>query len=302
MRPSLQTVMRRSRERVTLVIEPDSLRLLTTEGRRIKRWGSAPIPQRTVTAEGGVIDRAALATRLTALWESHSHSEALPRSHVRVAIPGHRIVSKMIVLEPDPPPDSDQLTALAAETLPGETLYRDWQLVGNPTRPELFVIGAKQELVEGYLAAFADADIAVSMVDAKPLALIRGIGQRHALIVDNERSVGTVMIVDEAMPRRVRFQLLDYPLLMTNEEKISRLTVALHQVINSYHQGNHAEPLHPAVPVYLTGLLGDEPLLRQAMEAALGLTVGTVSSSYEFPAAMPVAQFIANLGLAEKRS
>ena len=92
----MRRAFRRTTERVTLVIDPESIRLLTTIGARVVRWGSAPLPRGILSSEGSVADPEGLAQRLVALWESHSRPEPLPRRHLRVAGPGHRIVSKMV--------------------------------------------------------------------------------------------------------------------------------------------------------------------------------------------------------------
>ncbi|MBA2389997.1 MAG: hypothetical protein H0V67_07030 [Geodermatophilaceae bacterium] len=288
------------RERVTLVIESETVRLVGVMKGRVTRWGSAPLPPGTLDSQGAVGAPAQLAQVLERLWASQALGTPAPRDRVVLAIPGRHIASRFIPAAGAETLDASGLATRAREALPRADAYHAWQVIGASSRRAIFVVAAPTPLVDGYVAVLARAGLGVAAIDLKPLALIRGVGQRHAIIVDAERFLATIIIVDDALPRQVRFQPLDASLLAAPEEKIMRIAEVVHNTIQRYNE-EAATVLHPAVPVFLTGSLAEHPLLRAAVQEVLRHTVGKLSPSLVTPPDMPLSQFLANLGLAQKQ-
>jgi hypothetical protein len=191
---------------------------------------------------------------------------------------------------------------LKAESLiPDPATYRAWQVVGTKAAPALFVVAAPVEQVNGYVSGLQRAGIGVAAVDVKTLALIRAVGCQQTVIVDCERDQGAVIIVNEALLHQARFPVLDAPLLSSADEKITRIADTLAKAITAFNIEFPAFALQDATPIFLTGLLADHPLLRDAVQELLGHPIGRVASPFPVPPEMPLAQFAANLGLAQKR-
>lgn len=287
-----------SRERITLVVEQEALRLLGVQGSRVTRWGSTPLPRDVLTPQGEVASGERLAQVLERLWASQTSAQPAARPALILAVPGHHIASTVVPL-PAPDADAALLAQTAHEALPQPDAYHAWQEIGAARQRSLFVVAAPQTLVDGYVQAVERAGLGISAIDVKPLALIRGVGERHAIIVDSERGVGTIIIVAEALPRQVRFLPLALPLLASPEDKAMRLVEAVHFTVQQYNRGEHS--LHPATPIFLTGTLAEEPLLREGMTRVLGHPLGQLQPQVELPPDLPTSQFVANLGLALKR-
>ncbi|MGH2543057.1 MAG: hypothetical protein ACRDIB_09680 [Ardenticatenaceae bacterium] len=291
-----------SRERVTLVVEQEAVRLMAVAGDRVTRWGSAPLPRGTLDAEGGVAQPAVLAQVLERLWATQS----APKEHLFLAVPGHHVASTVTSVSGFDTSNrrlmSERARAALARGASGPDAYVAWQEIGTSVQPGLFVVAAPVALVDGYLQAIERAGLGVVTVDVKPLALVRGIGLRHCVIVDGERSLGTIILVAEALPRRVRFQRLALPLLASPEEKIMRLGELLYETIRQYNNEEaQGEVLHPAVPVFLTGSLADHSFLQDIAREVLGHPIGHVKPPIALPPEMPLSQFLANIGLALKQ-
>ncbi|MBA3532960.1 MAG: pilus assembly protein PilM [Ardenticatenales bacterium] len=287
------------RERITLVVENEVLRLMGVQEGVVTRWASAPLPAGTLAEDGSVADLAALAQVLERLWSSQGQSA--PRDSLVLAIPGRQIASSLVPVGGLQTADESLMEMKAREALPREDSYHDWQVVGPSSQPGLFVVAAPAPLVDSYLEALNIAELGVLAVDVKPLALIRGVGQRHAIIVDGERSVGTIIIVDEALPRLVRFPALNAPLLASQEDKIMRLVEVLQETVDRYNSEAGSRALHPSIPIFLTGSLADNPLLQEAVQQVLGRAAGRLTPAIQVPGDMPLSQFITNVGLALKR-
>jgi hypothetical protein len=292
----------RDRERVTVVIESEVVRLVGVTQGRVSRWGSAPLPTETVDSDGIVAAPVDLAQVLERLWATQGHGVPVPRNEIVLAIPGRYVMTRLIPLAPDEAGDHALLAVRAAEVVAEQPYYHAWQVVGQTSgRPSLFVVAAPAALVESYVGAAARAGLGLAAVDVKPLALIRAVGQRHAVIVDAERSLVTIIIVDEGLPRRVRFQPLVAPLLTSPEDKIMRIAEVLHEAMQPDDMEASGVVLHPAVPLFLTGSLADHVLLRAVAREVLRHPIGELAPPIELPPEMPVSQFMANVGLAQKQ-
>ncbi len=288
-----------AREKITLVIEPDVVRLVGVDRGRVTRWGSAPLP-RGVIRDGYVTNEAAFAQVVERLWAAQSGNRPIPRDTVILAIPSQHARYQMAALTAE----EQKLTGLNAKAeslIPDPTTYRAWQVVGTKANPAIFVVAAPAELVNGYVAALQRAGLGVASVDVKTLALIRAVSCQQTVIVDCEREQSAVIIVNEALLHQARFPVLDAPLLHAPEEKITRLVETLAHAITLFNLEFPAYALHNATPIFLTGSLADHPLLRDSVQELLGHPIGRVASPFVVPPDLPVAQFAANLGLAQKK-
>lgn len=294
-------IARWQRERITLVIEAEAVRLMAVLNGRVTRWGSAPLPRGTLDEGGGVAAPAVLSEVLERLWAAQGAVKPGMSGMVALAIPGSSAATALTSLASMERVNTPLLQDAARAALPLPDSYLAWQEVGAPTQRNLFVVAAPTMLVDGYVSALARAGLGTSIVDVKPLALIRGVGLRHAVIVDGERTQGTVIVVDDVLPRRVRFQGLAFPMTMTLEDKVMRLGELLYETLREYnsHAGEHV--LHPGVPIYLTGFLAEHPLLQELVREVLGHPVGHATPPFQLPPDMPLSQFVANVGLALKQ-
>ena len=290
----------RERERITLVIEEEVVRVMAVRKQEVTRWGSAPLPRHTLK-EGQVANPQALAEVVQRLWHTQSQARPMPRQNILLAIPGHMIPTRIISARNLETSDIELMNQKAREILPQAHSHHVWQLIGSGAQARLFVMATPMALIESYVEPLKRIGLGLSAMDIKPLALIRAVGQRHAIIIDAERTLGSVIIVDEALPRRARFPVLQAPLLASPEDKIMRLTEVLYETIHAYNNGNQGQTLHPAVPIFLTGSLAHHALLQDVVEHLLGHPIGTYTPSLKIPSDMPLSQFMVNVGLAKKQ-
>lgn len=286
-----------NRERLTLVVEDEALRLMGVRGGTVSRWGSAPLPRHTLAPNGAIENEDAFVEVVDTLWRTQSEASLTPRSGIVVAIPAQGVPWATAPLSA-PLPAQDTLVERASALLPvPDGGSRLWQAAGPSNAPHLFVVAPPPLLIESYQRALDRAGMGLAALDLKPLALVRGVGQRHAVIVDGERTQGTLILVEDAVPQWIESTPLTAPLLTTPEEKVARLVERLHALL--HRQG--ARPIHPGVPIFLTGALSEHPMLREAISDVVGRSVGRFTPTVTLPSDLPASQFIANVGLAQKR-
>ncbi len=290
----------RERERITLVIEEEVVRVMEVNKQDVTRWGSAPLPRDTIK-EGAVANPQAFADVVERLWLTQGKEHPMSRQNVLLAIPGHTIPTRIISARNFDTSDIELMNQKAREILPQADSHHVWQVLGTGTQARFFVMATPMALIQSYVDPLKHIGLELIAMDVKPLALIRAVGQRNAIIIDVERKLGSIIIVDEALPRRARFPVLQAPLLSSAEEKITRLTEVLYDTIQAYNSGNQGKTLHPAVPIFLTGSLSHHTLLQDVVQHLLGHPIGTYTISLNVPPDMPLSQFMVNIGLAKKQ-
>ncbi|MCZ7567230.1 MAG: pilus assembly protein PilM [Ardenticatenaceae bacterium] len=283
-------------ERVTLLLEEETARLLAVREEHVVRWGSAPIPRGAI-ADGRVRDIEAVAGAVQRLWDVHQP----PREGVIVGVPGVAVTTRVLSVAGAGVPGDEEVRAAAAQNLDLDEVYLAWQLVGPPSQRVVYVLAMPRSVLDAYLAVLDLAAVAPAAIDLKQLALIRAVGHRHTIVVDLERAVLSVVVVDEALPRLVRVWPLHAPLLARPDDKVTRAAEALGLAIADYNREPSGSYLHPAVPIHLTGALSDQVLLREVVQVALGHPAVLAPAPFETPPDLPVTHYLANMGLALKQ-
>lgn len=292
------------RETVALLIEETHLRLTGVSGDQVTRWGSASIPQGVIT-RGVVRQPDALGETIRNLFEAHSAS----RSRVVAGISGIGTASRIIPLSPDDdPPTPEAIRAAAERLLPSRGGHLAWQIVEQGEQREVFVLVTPRASLDSHLEGLAAAGIHPLAVDLKPLALVRAVGQRNAMIADLEHTLLTLAIVEAAIPRQVRVLPLDFASVRRPEDKVVRVVEELQRLIRLHNveirrggDGHARTLIHAAMPVWVSGSLAEHPLLRAAIRDALEHPCVVAPTSLVSPDEFPVAQYLACLGLAMKQ-
>ncbi len=298
----LQTFFRR--ETTALSVEDDTVRLAGVVGEKVARWGSASLPE-GVVVRGQVRNPAALAEVVKKLVAAHQAS----RNRVVLGIAGVGTASRLAPLDADGSAMTDEAAReIAARWLPVDKGQLAWQIVEKNGRQHLFMLVIPRVTMESYLTALQQADIQPVAVDLKPLALIRAAGQQNAVLVDLERMLMTLVIVDGALPQRVRVLPLDFPSVSTTGDKIVRLVEELQELIIARNlelsQGGDKQTgmhIHAAVPFWLSGSLADQPMLLAVLREAMEHPCLIAPAPFDCPDDLPVAQYLTCFGLAMKR-
>jgi len=220
---------------------------------------------------------------------------------VIVGVPGVAVTTRMLSVAGAGVPGDEEVRAAAAQNLDLDEVYLAWQLVGPPSQRVVYVLAMPRSVLDAYLAVLDLAAVAPAAIDLKQLALIRAVGHRHTIVVDLERAVLSVVVVDEALPRLVRVWPLHAPLLARPDDKVTRAAEALGLAIADYNREPSGSYLHPAVPIHLTGALSDQVLLREVVQVALGHPAVLAPAPFETPPDLPVTHYLANMGLALKQ-
>lgn len=286
------------RSRVTLSIEPDSLRLVVVRDGRAVHADIEPLPP---AGHDGV---PALDAAASALRKLLAAADA-PGTALVVGLPGQHCLPRLLRL-----PVMDG--SLLKEAVPNEMkrdlpvpmgeIYLSWQVLGREDgHLNIFALGVPRDIVDPHLAILERAGAGARSMDLKPLALIRAVGRPEAIIADLEPHGLDVIIVRSGLPAAIRTVSLRAD-TDSMEDKIARLGEELTRAVKFYNDNHPSAPLPADAPAFLTGTLAEEAIRADVVAASVGHPLAPLEPRVAWPPHRPLAPFMANIGLALKES
>lgn len=287
------------RDATTLVVESTDIRYLITQGGEVRRWGNTPLPDGLIE-EGYVTDPAELGRLLDAVFREGN----LDRKRAITSLSGMRSIPRLLTLPKlQASLMEEAISREARKEMPisPESLYLSWQsMPADDTLQRIYVLGVPRDLVDAHIQALQAAQVTPYVMDLKPLALIRAVGQPEAIIANLEQDVLDIILVVDYVPAIMRtFALGREGLDATG--KVERLLGELAQTVRFYNDSHNDAPIRGATPVYLTGRLLGTPEAADLVRSALDRTVERPTSPLPAPESLPTAEYMTNLGLALKK-
>jgi Tfp pilus assembly PilM family ATPase len=293
--------LRSSPETVTVNIEERSLRLLTAKGQKVQKWGQVPLEPGLV--ENGLVrDPAQVGLALETLFREHkAPKKGVITSLTVIGLGSTSQIFDLPKMNPNLLADAIGREARRTMPVPVEELYLSYQVISKKDdMQQVYVLGAPRDLVSAHITAFQMAGIQLGAMDLKPLALVRAVNQRNAVIADLENESFHVVVVGGGIPDITRSAVLHREAL-DPQQKARRLVEEVIRTIDFYNHSHPDRLLEPSVPVFLTGELTGIPSVNETIRAEMGYTIETPTPPLEYPETLPLPQFMVNIGLALKK-
>lgn len=287
------------RRMTTLNIEEDEIRLLVVERRKITKWATAPLAAGLI-GEGLIRDPAAVGSAIRELFAT----QGVSRRKVVTGLTGLRAISRVLTI---PQVKRGVLESVVLREAKREIpmsldeIYLSWKLLGRKeNQQQVYALGVPREMIDGQVEALRHAGIKGRAMDLKPLALVRAVHRKNAIITNLENATLDIVIVVDDIPVIVR----TIPLGKESsgvEEKWDRLIEELSRTIKYYNDSHREAGLHPGVWVYPSGALLEGPRFRGRLQADIGRPVVALRPPLGCPDQLPLGRFLVNVGLALKR-
>lgn len=285
-----------ARAAIALTIDGDEVRVLQHFGSRVVGWGSFRLDSSQL--EGGeVLDAGGLGESLDDLFDRGGFS----RRHVVGAISGRRARSGLLEV-PLARSDAELEDIVAEEAgrhlghVPGES-YLFWQRASRQRhgRP-IFAVVIPQEPLLLLLEALETAHVRPDSLDLKPLALTRAVNQRDAIVASLEPDGLDVVVVADDLPVVIRSASIPPGMSVPSAREyfVGEVARAL-----ATSRGGRA-PLDGEARIFLAGARADEQLAEQ-LRLQIGHEIGKLAPPAYYPLDFPIAEQLANVGLALKR-
>jgi len=288
----------RAKEITTLNIEGSSVRLLTVKDKRVQKWGDMPL-EPGVIKEGLILDPPGVGLVIRNLFASQN----APKKDVVVSLTALRAVPRFLNMPKMSPhllKEAIMREAKREMPLPLDSLYLSWQAIGEVgNQQRIYLLGVPRDLLDAEVQALAAAGIQPSVIDLKPLALVRAVNREQAIIADLEPDSLDVIMVADYVPVIMRTFSLEEGLGL--EEKIERLADELTRTVKFYNDSYPEKPFSPAATVCLTGALMGDRAARNSFTRRVDYPVEVPDPPLEYAPDLPLAQYVVNMGLALKK-
>ena len=222
------------------------------------------------------------------------------KSQVVCAMPGLRSVSRVIII---PKVGKKELPTVVPRevgklmTVSEDDNYIYWQeLPYEGDQMQIFVLVVPKEPLLVFLEALKIAGLTPSVLDLKPLALVRAVNQKEAIIATGESNSMELIIVVDDVPVLIRSVFLGEG-VVTQDYAVGRISDELGRTILTYNEINKDNPLDPEIPIYLSGAAAGGVPFALNVAALTGRTVQPLEPPVVYPEGFPIADFMVNVGL-----
>ncbi len=282
---------------VSLYIDDISIRLLVTRGNEVSKWLYAPLESGLV--EGAVIIKE---DEVAGKIKEALDTQEIKTKKVNVGISGLLCLTRAITFPQLPKAMlAEAVVREAKKVMPMamENLYNvSWQSISSPKNEmRAFMIAVRQKTIDALVRTLKKAGLEIRFLDLKPLALLRAVTEKTAVILDVQPNEFDIVVMAEGIPQPIR--TIPFPQnIQSLQEKLQMVVEHTDNTVKFYNSHNADKPLPPETPIFLSGELASELQLRQSLSDKLGQPVHVLPSPLKYPDSFNLSQFMVNIGLA----
>jgi hypothetical protein len=285
---------------VALNISNTSIKLLSLQGRKVKKWGSLDLEEGLVR-DGLVLNPQSVGEAISSLFKS----ARIPKENVITSLAGLPFTYRFIDLPVMKPAllDDAIMRATAKEiSLPLEELYLSWKsLPPRGKEQPFFVLGVARHIIDAVVEALHIAGIRPHLMDIRPLALARAANRANAIVVNMDTDCYDIVFIADGLPKVIH-SISPRGEESTLEENIQRLVGGLTKTVAFYESSNPESRPGPDTPLLLTGELADEVMASGLLQSEVEYPIEQLTPPVDSPSDLPAASYAVNIGLALKRT
>lgn len=280
---------------VALSIEGTSLRVVSASGHTVETWDTVPFSAQLLR-RGHIADPAALG----GLIRTTLAQRKLSKGKIVCA---HSAFGTRVRLLNLPPLNSKLLGGVVRREVrrltdghPGRWYIRWQPLPSGNGKQRVYILLLPREPLAASLRTFEAAGVKPSFIELKPMALMRAVNKRNAIIANGEATSVDVTIVRDGVPVVIRSIYLGED-SGTIDHVVGRVGQELAQAVSLYAADHVDRPLAPQLPVYLTGTAAEDQTFQLTASSAIAHPVAKLNPPLRYPSNLPIADYAVNLGL-----
>lgn len=283
---------------VALSISGSSLKILSLQGKKVKKWASASLPAGSLR-DGLILDPKATGEAIGTLFKS----SGISRDKVTVSVAGLSCTYRFISLPRVKSSLVEEAIIRAAKkeiSLPLDELYLSWQPVPSEgDEQSYFLIGVPRNLIDTAVQTLKVAGIAPYLLDLRPLALARTARRTDAIVVNLEPDCYDIVFIAGGMPKVIH-SITPRSEGATLEDNIRQLSDELTKTATFYQSNNPEAQVNARTPLLLTGDLTLEPATAALVQAEIDNPIENLIPPVTYKGDFPVVAYAAVVGLALK--
>lgn len=285
---------------VALNISNTSIKLLSLQGRKVKKWGSLDLEEGLVR-DGLILNPQAVGKAIISLFKS----TRIPKENVIISLAGLPFTYRFLDLPVMKPAllDDAIMRATAKEiSMPLEELYLSWKSLPPRGKDQpFFILGVARHIIDAAVETLHIAGIKPYLMDIRPLALARAASRANAIVVNMDTDCYDIVFIADGLPKVIH-SLSPRGEDATLEDNIQRLVGGLAKTVAFYQSSNPESQPGTNTPLLLTGELADEVMESSLLQSEVEYPVEQLISPVDYPSDFTAAPYAVNIGLALKRT
>jgi type IV pilus assembly protein PilM len=283
---------------VSLFIDETSLRLLVTNGQKVKKWAEVELEPGLIK-DSVVVNEAEVGARIANLLKS----QQVKTRKISLGISGLHSLTRPANLPQLPKsmlPEAVAREARRVLPVPLDQLYLSWSVIpGHKGRTPVYIAAIPRNTVDSIMRTLKLAGLSASRLSLKPLALTKAIPVNSAILVDLQTNEFDIAIMVNGISHPVRTVALPGEDLNW-DEKLKMILNDLDRTIKFYNTNNPEKPLDKKMPIYVSGELTGRPQYQQALEANCGHPVMTVVPAFKGLEQLDPGRYMVNVAMTLK--
>lgn len=295
-----------SRKLTTLNFEGSTIRILTVKGDQVQAWHTLNIPHEHMS-QGLVHHPPAVAKLLSSAVKKIQASTR----KVITSVTDQRSVHRLLVLPAIDEKLLDETVRRKAKqelAIPIDEVDLSWRIVNrSKDKYQMYVLAIPKQIIDRQVLTLQQIGAKPNRMTPKPLALMRVINRRQALIINLEEHSMAVAIVVAGIPVIVRTVPLESGEL-SREAKLDLLVQELARTTKFYNESNKQNRLPEDTPLFPTGALFETLAVEERLEESESLLtrlqeranypVKSYQPHLNAPVQLSLTTYAVNLGLA----
>jgi type IV pilus assembly protein PilM len=282
-------------DKVTLYIEDTSLRLLVTNGQRIRKWAETHLEPGLVK-DAIVLQENEVGARIKSLLKS----QKVRTSKIYLVVSGLHSLTRpanLPLLPKSMLPEAVAREARRVLPVPLDQLYLSWRVLPGPkTRISVYLAATPRKSIDSFMKALKIAGVDATRMSIKPLVLTKAIPVNTAILIDLQPTEFDIAIMVDGVSQPVRTVSLPSEELSC-EQKIKMIVSDLERTIKFYSTNNQDKPLENRVPIYIAGDLLSQPQYQKTLEESTGRVVLALSPVFKGLEHLDSSRFSTNIAM-----
>jgi len=279
---------------LAISLDGTDLRVLMVTKGRIERWTNVTVPP-TVVSNGAIND----GLELTRLLVEAAGPTAIKAGPIAASFPSSQALAQMVTLPPVGSANLDDAVRWEVHRHmlvdPDQYYIFHQPITADKVTQRVFVIAAKREVLDTWLATLRRASLSPIWLELRPLALVRAVGEPFAIIANMEKGNLDIITVLRGIPAVLRTIPLDENL--SPDQAATLLADELDRTIAHHNQTYPDHPLNLRLPIWLTGHLATTPAATQEVQTRLGRSLARLVCPFASLPGFPVGNYMVAIGL-----
>ncbi len=281
--------------KVNLYIDDTSIRLMVTQGQKVKKWADVQLDPGLVK-DGLIEQEAEVATKIRNLLKS----QKVRARKVTVGFSGLHTLTRPVTLPQLPKAMLPEAVAREARrVLPValDQLYLSWRVIpGAKGRIQVFIAALPRRNADAMVKVLRAAGLDPSRMAIKPLALTKILPYNTAVMIDVQPNEFDVVIMVDGVAQPIR--TVTFPNQeITPEQKLSMIISDLDRTIKFYDTNNQEKPLDITIPIYVSGGLLNNPEVQKQLAAASAHPVKPLVPVFKGLDQVDLARYMINIAM-----